>query len=207
MPNFFICKRSYSHSSYTFIHACLVHQRHNLSVREVRVLFCPVQLFYLHICQLHLLLSVNDLGLQLSKSLREKRGRSSQGRGEQGQALRRSGFLSPQKSQRQPRARRPGPSAAPTPAREPRPPPPACSAPQPRTGCARGGEGTEEDGRLLPGRAPPRRQPPPPWANREEQDGPCRGAATFFSSRSTGAAILPAPARCSRVSGVRAPAQ
>lgn len=57
------------HPAHALVHAGLVHQRHDLGVSEVRVLLGLAQLLDLDVGELHLLLRVDHLGLQLREVL------------------------------------------------------------------------------------------------------------------------------------------
>lgn len=59
----------YSHPPHALVHAGLVHQHHDLRVGEVGVLLRLAQLLDLDVGQLHLLLRVYHLGLQLGEGL------------------------------------------------------------------------------------------------------------------------------------------
>lgn len=74
----------YSHPPHTLVHAGLINQHHDLGVGEVGVLLGLAQLLDLDVGQLHLLLRVYHLGLQLREGLRGKRrpsGEAPAGRG------------------------------------------------------------------------------------------------------------------------------
>lgn len=66
----------YSHPAHALVHAGLVHQRHDLGVSEVRVLLGLAQLLDLDVGELHLLLRVDHLGLQLREGLHGQSGTS-----------------------------------------------------------------------------------------------------------------------------------
>lgn len=59
----------YSHPPHALVHAGLIHQHHDLRVGEVGVLLRLAQLLDLDVGQLHLLLCVYHLGLQLGEGL------------------------------------------------------------------------------------------------------------------------------------------
>merc|ERR550519_1766388 len=57
------------HASYALVHACVVGQRGNLGMRQFGVFLQMAQLLYLQVGQLHLLLGVNHLSLELCEGL------------------------------------------------------------------------------------------------------------------------------------------